>query len=195
MAFYQFARSLCRLYLKIFRGFKVEGIEKVPPTGPVILAANHTSYMDPVALGCALERPIRFLAKEELFHIPLLSPLIKSLGAFPVKRGTGDRGALRTSLEILSQGHCFGIFPEGQRNRTKQPLLPFKPGAAMLAAKSGAVVVPVALLGTKGWFGRITVRIGDPLRFPQTEGSRPSKEELENFSQSLYQAIGQLLKA
>lgn len=194
MTFYQIARSLCRLYLKIFRGFKVEGLEKVPRTGPVILAANHISYMDPVAMGCALERPIRFLAKEELFRIPLLSPLIRGLGAFPVKRGTGDRGALRTSLEILNQGHCFGIFPEGQRNKTKQRLLPFKPGAAMLAAKSGAVVVPIALLGTKGWVGKITVRIGDPLRFPETEESRPSKEALENFSQDLHQAIGQMLE-
>lgn len=195
MTFYQFARSLCRLYLKIFRGFKVEGLEKMPKTGPVILAANHISYMDPVAIGCAIERPIRFLAKEELFRIPLFNTLIRALGAFPVKRGSGDRGALRASLEILEQGNCFGIFPEGQRNRTHQLLLPLKPGAAMLAAKTKAVVVPIALKGTKGWVDKITVRIGEPLSFPPSEKNRPSKEELNDFNQSLYRAIEEMLRS
>ncbi|WP_227764193.1 lysophospholipid acyltransferase family protein [Zhaonella formicivorans] len=194
MTFYEFARGLCRIYLKTFRRWQVEGAENLPSKGPVILAANHVSYLDPVALGCAFDRQVHFLAKEELFRIPLLGWIIDHLGAFPVKRGAGDRGAIRASLEILHNGGCFGIFPEGGRNKTSQLLLPFKAGAAMLAAKSGAPVLPVALIGTSGFSGKVIVRVGKPISFPIEADGRAGKEELENFSREIVTAITEMLE-
>jgi len=89
--FYNFARAICRFYLKVFRHIEIEGQDNMPQEGPVIVASNHISFLDPVVVGCVFERQISFIAKEELFHIPILRAIIKGLHAFPVKRGSGDR--------------------------------------------------------------------------------------------------------
>jgi len=192
MNFYSFARVICRVYLKVFRNIKVEGQNNMPSHGPVIVAANHISYLDPVVVGAVFDREINFVAKEELFHIPILKSIIKALNAFPVKRGLGDRGALRAALQILSQNRCFGIFPEGHRNRTEAKLTPFKGGAAMIALKSGAPILPVAVQGTKGFFRQVRVKIGQPIQVP-TQIEKVDKAAVTELTQKLEQAIFQLL--
>ncbi|ACX52265.1 1-acyl-sn-glycerol-3-phosphate acyltransferase [Ammonifex degensii KC4] len=187
--FYWFAWLVCRLYLHIFRSFRVEGLEHFPREGPVIVAANHQSYLDPVALGCALPRRVYYMAKEELFHIPVLRTLIRWLGAFPVKREEMDRRALRTALNLLARGQVVGIFPEGTRSREGK-LLPLQPGAALLALKSGAPVVPVALTGTRGWWGRVRVKIGRPF-YLTADG--PSRSQLTEGSRKIEVALKELL--
>lgn len=165
----------------------------MPQEGPVIVASNHISFLDPVVVGSVFDRQINFIAKEELFHIPILKAIIKGLHAFPVKRGSGDRGALRAALQILAQGKCFGIFPEGHRNRTESLITPFKGGAAMIALKSGAPVLPVAVQGTKGFFGPVRVKIGKPISVPK-QIEKIDKNTLTNFNKQLEDALLKLLK-
>lgn len=192
MKFYSFARGLCRLYLKTFRRWEIEGEENIPSQGPVIIASNHISYLDPVVVGCAFNREISFLAKEELFEIPILRTIISNLNAFPVKRGSGDRGAIRAALELLAQGECFGIFPEGHRNRTQAPLTPFKAGVALLAIKSGAPVLPVALDGTKGFFSRVRIKIGPPISM-EDRGKKLDKSKMAALTDQVETAVSLLL--
>ena len=154
----------------LFR-YRVIGAEKVPRSGGVIIAANHISNFDPPLLGIGVPRPVSYMAKKELFALPVLGPLLPHLHAFPVDRQAGGTAALRASLRMLKDGRCVGIFPEGGRNvsGTNEE----KAGAAFLAAASGAPVVPAAIVGTRSLrpFRRITVVFGDPLRIERNRKS------------------------
>ncbi|MBW4697900.1 MAG: 1-acyl-sn-glycerol-3-phosphate acyltransferase [Aphanocapsa lilacina HA4352-LM1] len=126
---------------------RIAGAEHVPPSGPVILASSHASHLDPVILANCARRPVAFMAKEELFRVPVLKSLIRVYGAFPVRRGTGDRGAIRTALEALEAGWAVGIFVGGTRTADGRVATP-QLGAAMIAAKAQVPIVPVAIGGT-----------------------------------------------
>ena len=150
------------------------------PAGPVILASNHRSFLDPFVIGCCLRRPVYFVAKAELFERRLTAWLLNCLGAFPVQRGEADRESVETSLELLDRGEAVVIFPEGTRIRTGS-LAPPKRGVGRLALASGAPVVPVAVTGTerarRGWLIRpvkVAVRCGAPLTFPRVADPSPS---------------------
>ncbi|MDK2881931.1 MAG: 1-acyl-sn-glycerol-3-phosphate acyltransferase [Bacillota bacterium] len=149
------------MFFKLTRGFQVTGQEHFPEQGPVVLVANHASYLDPPALGVASPRRVYFMAKDELFQIPLFGRLLKGLGAFPVKRGTPDRRAFKRALEVLASGNVLGIFPEGTRSKTGE-LGPAEEGAAVLALRSGAPVVPAGICGMQG-SGPIKVIFGPPV--------------------------------
>lgn len=111
---YRICRSLVRFYFAVFCRWKVEGAEYLPEQGPVVVAANHFSYWDPIVLACALDRKVHFMAKSNLFTYPVLGFLIKNLGAFPVNRQKkADRASLKKALQILDEGNVVGIFPEG----------------------------------------------------------------------------------
>ncbi len=130
-----------------FQG-KVYGIENVPVEKPLVIVSNHASYFDPPILGSGVGRPVAFMAKEELFEVPLLKQGIELYGAYPVKRGSGDRGAIRAAINSLKQGWIVGIFLEGTRTadgRIHNPKL----GAAMIAAKTQLPLLPVCLWGTQ----------------------------------------------
>lgn len=174
----------------------MKGQELFPKEGPAIVVANHRSLWDPVAVGVAVPRQVRFMAKEELFQIPGLGFLLRALGAFPVRRGKSDRAALHASLEMLRQGQVVGMFPEGTRVRAGE-LGRFYGGAALLSLKTGAPLVPVALEGTdnifrKGWFHPFYVIIGAPL-FPRRSGSY-TPQEVEELTEQSRQAIAKLLQ-
>jgi len=134
--------SICLLYFRI----EFHGSERVPLEGPVILAPNHASYLDPIWVSIPVRRRLRYMTWDRMFKIPLLSPLMRAFGAFPVNVKIGDRGALRLSLEHLQQGGALMIFPEGSRTRTGD-MLPFKHGVIRLALESGAPIVPVTIVG------------------------------------------------
>jgi len=191
--FYRFARWLCRIVLAVLRRWEVKGEENLPVEGPVIVTANHISYWDPVVVGCALSRQVFFMAKAELFRIPVLATVIRWLGAFPVHRHRLDRQALRRAQEKLEKGHVLGVFPEGTRSKTDALLKPHL-GAALLAVKYGVPVLPVALQGTRGVCAKVRVRIGRPLRFAGEGGEKPSKERLESAAQEIMEQIGALLQ-
>ncbi|MGH3088568.1 MAG: lysophospholipid acyltransferase family protein [Rubrobacteraceae bacterium] len=126
---------------RFFLGFTVHGEEKVPPKGAVIIAANHHRLFDPVFVCMAVPRRVQWMAKKELF-IPILRKFINLIGAFPVDREGGGRSALRAALGYLAEGWALGIFPEGTRQKNKDPGEP-KSGAIMLAVRSNAPVLPV----------------------------------------------------
>src|SRR5215203_5696986 len=149
------------------------------PSGGVILAANHRSFLDPFAIGCCLPRPIYFVAKRELFRNPLIGWFLNCMGAFPVKRGESDEESVHTALALLDRGQAVVIFPEGTRIRAGS-LAPPKRGVGRLALESGAPVVPIAITGSErarnGWRikpVRVHVRCGPPLTFPRVDDPSP----------------------
>jgi 1-acyl-sn-glycerol-3-phosphate acyltransferase len=127
---------------------RVQGTENLPRDGGVMVITNHKANIDPVIAGMICDRPLRYMAKKELFGNAALRKLIVTLGAFPIDRGAGDRAALTRSLEILAEGGVLLMFPEGHR-RGDHAVHDFLPGVGMLALRSGAPVVPLAMEGTQ----------------------------------------------
>ncbi len=162
------------VYLRLRRG----GRHHIPE-GPVILASNHRSFLDPFLIGCCVRRPIYFLAKSELFEKRLTAWFLNSLGAFPVRRGESDAESVKTALMLLERGAAVVIFPEGTRHRSG-PLHPPKRGVGRLALASGAPVVPIAVKGServrRGFVirpVRVDIRCGRPLTYPHLESPSP----------------------
>lgn len=197
---YRAAWLLARFLLHLLFGYRVEGAEKVPEEGPVILAANHLSILDPIAIGAGVKRPVSFLARADVFRLPLLSWLLPRLYAIPVERGTGDLSAIKGAIRALEKGMAFGIFPEGTRSRSGR-LQPFKTGVAAIAYRTGSPVVPVAVVGTeKAWpVGRKLFRLRQPIRvvygdpIPVPRKTKVTHQELENLTRDIEARVRELL--
>ncbi|CAH8771480.1 lysophospholipid acyltransferase family protein [Paenibacillus dendritiformis] len=159
--FYTMIRALLRLIYRVLFRLEASGKEHVPKEGGVVLCSNHISLLDPPAIGILLKRRIRFMAKAELFNIPVFGAAIKALGAFPVKRGGVGKETIRTAFQLLQDGDIMGIFPEGTRNTDQSTAA--KKGAAMIALRSGAAVVPVAIIGSYKLFRKTRVVYGPPI--------------------------------
>lgn len=127
--------------------WKVTGRQNVPARGPVLLAPNHIADCDPPFVGLSVYRPLWFMAKRELFEIPVLGPLIDFAQAFPVERGVPDRAALKRAEQLLKAGQAVVVFPEGQLSQNGQ-LQPLLPGVALLALRAKVPVIPVGIVGT-----------------------------------------------
>ncbi|MFN5515245.1 MAG: lysophospholipid acyltransferase family protein [Cyanobacteriota bacterium] len=178
------------LFFGYFHG-RIYGCEQVPPKGPAIVVSNHGTYFDPPFLSCALNRPVAFMAKEELFSVPLLGSFIRLYGAYPVKRGAGDRGAIRAALAALQQGWLVGVFLEGTRRDDGRIYDP-KLGAAMIAAKAQVPLLPVALGGVENIFqagsswprpAPLAIRVGELIPAPSSV-KRPELERVTSLCQS-----------
>ena len=194
--FYKILKVIFRFTFNLLFSPKVIGAENVPKEGAMIMAANHMSNWDPPILGTYLPRIVGYMAKEELFKPAIAGAIIKSLNAFPVKRGASDRGAIKMALNILKKGLCLGIFPEGTRSRDGK-LHKAQAGVSLIAAMSKAPVVPTALIGTnKIWskeekFPQLTIVFGEPIYY---EGKSNDKAALEEFSQEIMKKIENLIK-
>lgn len=196
--FYRLAKWLFSLLFRYLCHWTVEGRENLSAQGPVIIVANHVSNWDPIVVGVALDRQVYFMAKKELFKVPILKHILLALGAFPVDRSRSDLGAIKTALRLLLQGKVVGMFPEGKRNRSGQPLLPFQSGVALLALKTNASVIPVGVQGSRkifhrGWFRPFTVRIGPPVALPDSDARKPSVDELAVAVKAMERAVNSLL--
>lgn len=170
-------RWVLKAGILVFFRLRRLGTEHVP-SGGVILASNHRSFLDPFAIGCCIGRPIYFVAKRELFRNPLLGWLLNCLGAFPIRRGASDEESMATARALLERGQAVVIFPEGTRIRTGSLARPRR-GVGRLALESGKPVVPIAVTNSerarRGWRIRpvkVHIRCGPPLTFPRVE--RPS---------------------
>ncbi len=135
------------------------GVERVPLEGGIVIAANHFSWIDPPALGAVSPRPVYYMAKVEAHRVPGLGQLMRSFGAFPVRRGESDRDAVRTMREIVSSGGALGMFVEGTRQRSGVPGKA-QPGAAMVALNESVPIVPAAIHGSQHWrLGQLRPRV------------------------------------
>ena len=178
--FYWTLRALfVPLFLVYFRMQRV-GREHLPRTGPLLLASNHRSFLDPFVIGTLVRRPVYYMAKRELFEKRWQAWALNALGAFPIDRGAADGDAMATAREILARGDCVVVFPEGTRVRGAGLAEPRR-GIGRLALETGAPVAPVAVIGSdavrRGWRIRprkVRIRVGRPLRFPTVESCSPA---------------------
>jgi 1-acyl-sn-glycerol-3-phosphate acyltransferase len=178
--FYWFIRALFVPFFLVYLRMQCVGREHLPRSGPLLLASNHRSFLDPFLIGTLARRPVYYMAKRELFEKRWQAWALNALGAFPVDRGAGDGDALETARTILARGDCVVVFPEGTRVRPG-PLGEPRRGIGRLALETGAPVVPVAVIGSdavrRGWRIRprkVRLRMGPPLRFPTVESCSPA---------------------
>lgn len=148
---YRVVRAVIRLALPLQTRLSLTGMEHLPATGPALLVSNHLSAVDPLVIGARLRRPLRILAKAEMLDWPIIGGLSRLCGVVPIQRGEWDLAALSTLRDALREGQCVLIFPEGTYPKPQHSaaLLPFKTGAAWLAAQTHALVVPVAIWGSE----------------------------------------------
>ena len=185
-------RNIVRVLLRgvlffVFR-IKVVGAENVNTGSGVIVAPNHKSNWDPVMLGIAAKRKLRFLAKSELFKNKLIGGLLKALGAFPIERGRGDIGAVKTALKVLSGGEALLIFPEGTRT-TDDDSGHAKTGVIMIASHSKVPIVPVYISGKYRWMSKITVTFGEPIDILSDTEGRLTKEQMQQKADMVLKTI------
>ena len=186
---------------------RIEGDGRIPRRGAYILVSNHCSNLDPEILGWAIgartDRLIHFMAKAEMRSWPVLGWLASQSGVYFVRRGEGDRSAQRFSLEALADGRPIALFPEGTRSRDGH-LKAGKSGAAFLAMRSGAPVLPVGIAGTHRLFpgrsrmphpSRIVIRIGEPFTLPHVPDGRLDRDALAEGTERIMAAIEALLPA
>ncbi|CAM4486371.1 lysophospholipid acyltransferase family protein [Paenibacillus typhae] len=186
---YVICRGLLRLIYAILFPLKIVGRENVPKEGGVLLCANHISLLDPMTIGIKLKRQVKYMAKAELFGVPVLGWLIGKLGAFPVKRGGVSKESIKTALNTLRGGHVMGIFPEGTRNSDTGVA---KKGAASFALRSGAAVVPAAIIGSYKPFRRMTVIYGEPIDLSAFDGA--GSDSLEEVTDVIMGRIHEMIR-
>lgn len=166
----------------------ITGAERIPVGSPAILVANHESMFDPWLLALATPRPVRYMAKAELWRLALVGRAVEAFGAFPVERGMGDGSAMSRAASLLRAGEVIGIFPQGTSKQL--PGRVFHRGAARLALATGAPIVPVRLVGTRGFpfpGRRITsVHVGEPI---VVELAKPTVATARELTARIKQAI------
>ena len=184
------------IYKFVFKGHLL-GAENIPQKDAFIMVSNHGSLLDPPLLGHAIGRNISFMAKAELFKIPILGFVIKACGAYPVKRGIADKNTIKTACEKLSNNNCIGIFIDGTRQKNGRVNKP-KQGAALLAFKNKKLLLPVAIVNSHKLirfkfciplFSKIVIKVGKPVQPPQSS----SRDDLNNLTMHLRDNINNLI--
>ena len=196
-------RPICdatqRLALRAFSDLTVTGMERVPAGGPLILVANHQSNIDPPLIGAIFPRRVWFLAKEGIFKHPLSNWFLRSWGAFPLRRGETDVGAIRWVMDKLSRGQVVMLFPEGTRNPGAMRVA--HPGVSQLALKMNVPLVPIGITGTERFntvlrvfnpTGTLRITVGEPFTLPPSKG-RQTPEQLESLTNAIMARIAELL--
>jgi 1-acyl-sn-glycerol-3-phosphate acyltransferase len=189
-----------RLFYRFYFGWRVFHPERVPLIGPVILASNHASYLDPPLVGAGLERDINYLARESLFRFPIMGAVLRSWNSVPVDREGGGAAGLRAILDRLKAGGGIILFPEGTRSRDGK-LQPARSGIGLTVIKSTAPVIPVRVFGTYEAYGRhmkfprpfrrVAVKYGKPMFFAElrAEAKMCSKVRLKEIYQQIADEI------
>ncbi|MEY8303106.1 lysophospholipid acyltransferase family protein [Anaerosalibacter bizertensis] len=186
--FYRLCYFIGNIVFRIIFRFKVTGKHNIPKEGKVILCSNHISDLDPLILGLAIPRNIRFMAKKELFENKFLGGLVNALGAFPVDREAADLSAIRNSLNVLKNDEVLGIFPEGTRV-TEENIENAKPGIALISIKAKAPVIPIYIESKYKVFSKIKINIGEPIYFNEYYGKKLKTEDYKILSQEIMKSI------
>ncbi|SMO42016.1 lysophospholipid acyltransferase family protein [Melghirimyces algeriensis] len=189
---YRTFRLLFRFLFRLFYRWEIEGVKHIPSQGPVVICCNHINNLDPPIVGAAANRPVRFMAKEELFKVPVLSFLLRRFGAFPVKRGSTDKRALKSALEVLKQGEVLGVFPEGTRSRDGS-LGKAHNGASFIALKGKAKVVPAAVIGPYRIFQKVRIVFGPPVDLENFQNQQWTSHTLREATDQIMAEIEKLL--
>nr|WP_263325890.1 lysophospholipid acyltransferase family protein [Neobacillus sp. Marseille-Q6967] len=190
MTFYTFARSVAASIFRPLYRVEVKGTEHFPTEGGVLLCSNHIHNFDPIIAGISAPRPVHFMAKEELFSVPVLGNIVRKCNAFPVKRGMSDREALRKGLAVLKDQHVLGLFPEGTRSKTGE-IGKGLAGAGFFALRSEAAVLPCAIIGPYKSFHKVKVVFGPPI---DMKDLRTAKAPADQVTELIMQEIHKLIK-
>ncbi len=197
--FYKMMRGVATLVFPALFKLRLEGLEHVPLTGPVMLASNHAAWIDIPLVAYKIPRIAHYMAKIELFQARVVGGMIRLLGAFPVRRGEGDRESLRTALRLLGQGEVVAIFPEG--HRSGGAMIRGLPGVALIALRANTPIVPVAIINSPAVFRKgqyffrrptVTVRYGEPFKLNE-DGGRYTKDDVARGGEEIMTRIAALL--
>ena len=194
--FYVFVKGLIGIPAKGYFRLHIHGSENEPTEadGPYIIASNHVSNADPVFLCLAVKhQQPHFMAKKELFKVPVINKLVSALGAYPVDRGGADVGAIKKTIRMLEEGKCIGIFPQGHRQKGIDPeKTEVKNGIGMVAAKAGATVLPCYIkMKKRRWalFRRVDVYVGEPIPFKDFNYDPEASGEYARISKQIFERI------
>mgnify|MGYP001098858683 FL=1 len=191
-----FVRYVTMGVYKLFYNFHIEGVENIPQDRALVMASNHRSYADPVILTMPMKKPVTYMAKEELFKNKLFGWFIRKLGAFPVKRGTGDMQVIDDAVDILESGRHLVIFPEGTRSKDGK-VGKGKTGVALIAARSGADVLPCGIIfegGKLHFRSKLTLRFGKVIPAEEIAVTDGSPKELKAAKLRIMSAITELVE-
>jgi len=178
---YKFCQSWCRWYFNLLHFGRAYNRERVPGTGPLLFVSNHQSFFDPVIVGYGLAREVDYMARDTLFLNPFFNKLIRSLNAFPVKRGEADLAAIKETLRRLKDGRAVLLFPEGTRTVDGR-IREFKPGLALLAKKANCPIVPVVIDGAFDAWPRTSPLPKPMVTIQVTYGEPIVPEEVKRYS-------------
>ena len=186
--FYKIASAFVRFFFHVVFFMRSVGRENVPEEGGMLLCSNHCSNYDPPAVASAFPGKIAIMAKEELFHNPVFGKLITSLGAFPIRRGKGDAGAIMATLKVLGSGGTTLVFPEGTRVRDGEKK-EVNSGIIRIAIKAQVPIVPAYTNGKYRLFGGLRIYFGKPISYEEYYDVQPDKETLQRLANELMETI------
>lgn len=193
---YFLAKYVMLFFFKILHPYRILGRENMPLTGKLLVCSNHVTMGDPIYLGCAIpKRQLHYMAKAELFENKLIGGFLKSLGAFPISRGTGGAQGIQTAIDLLEEEKVVCMFPEGTRSKTGELLNP-KMGMAMLAYKTHCTILPVAIVGEGGKppkaFKKMVINIGKPIQFEDMGLTEDSGMIYRRVSRNIFAEVQKL---
>lgn len=190
MKFYNFVTGVLRVFSSIFFKFEIIGMENIPKEGAIILAANHRSNLDPVFLAASMHksRPIRAIAKKELFNIKPLGYILNKLNTIPVDRENPTASTVKNILKVLRNNECLGMFPEGTRNKGTG-FLEAKAGLGMFAVKGKALVIPMSIISSYKFFNKVTIYIDKPISFEEYYKEKLTTDDYQRLSQNVLEVI------
>lgn len=191
MSFYTFARGLVKIYYKFMFRMDIQGEEHIPTEGGVVLCCNHMSNLDPTTMAAFVKRPVRYIAKKELFEKRWSAKLLSSLGAFPVDRQTTDMKALKTAIKLLKNGEALGIFAEGTRVKEGEAKAA-KAGVALFALKGEAPIVPICISSKYKFRSVVHIRYGKPIYLDEYKGQKVTTEMMEEITEKVMEKVREM---